>query len=144
LRIYYCYLFVDFVEYISSNLFFCFQSKKGKPISPKILLQIYFLFKSSIAYEFIPWEEENKKLNKQNIKKPILFHCSAEIFPDEAKLLRKGRRHFPQITNKNIIYQRTLKMTPKIGTIPCENNYNKCKNGGLCFEMNNNGSKFCL
>uniref|UniRef100_A0A915LDR0 Uncharacterized protein n=1 Tax=Meloidogyne javanica TaxID=6303 RepID=A0A915LDR0_MELJA len=55
----------------------------------------------SIAYEFIPWEEENKKLNKQNIKKPILFHCSAEIFPDEAKLLRKGRRHFPQITNKN-------------------------------------------
>nr|CAD2140484.1 unnamed protein product [Meloidogyne enterolobii] len=98
----------------------------------------------SIAYEFIPWEEENKKLNKQNIKKPILFHCSAEIFPDEAKLLRKGRRHFPQITNKNVIYQRTLKMTPKIGTIPCENNYNKCKNGGLCFEMNNNGSKFCL
>ncbi|CAK5075722.1 unnamed protein product [Meloidogyne enterolobii] len=102
----------------------------------------------SIAYEFIPWEEENKKLttnNKQNInKKPILFHCSAEIFPDEAKLLRKGRRHFPQITNKNLIYQRTLKMTPKIGTIPCENKNNKCKNGGLCLEMNNNGSRFCL
>ncbi|KAF7629991.1 hypothetical protein Mgra_00009020 [Meloidogyne graminicola] len=87
----------------------------------------------SISYEFIPWEEENN-LNK----KPILFHCSAEIFPDEAK--RKGRRHFPQFT-KNTIYQRTLKIIPKIGTFPCENKGNNnyyCKNGGICFEMNNN------
>uniref|UniRef100_A0A1I8C2W6 Uncharacterized protein n=1 Tax=Meloidogyne hapla TaxID=6305 RepID=A0A1I8C2W6_MELHA len=104
----------------------------------------------SIAYEFIPWEEEikqnqkeNKIKNNQN-KKPILFHCSAEIFPDEA-FKRKGRRHFPQ-TSKNIIYQRTLRMTPKIGSIPCENNIkgNYCKNEGFCFEMNNNGSRHCL
>jgi hypothetical protein len=86
--------------------------------------------------------QKQKKQRKKKIQqKPILFHCSASIFPLEAQ--KRGRLPLANT------HQRTLKMTPWQGKMQSVSDCPPeaegfCRNGGKCVQIEPDGARYCL